>query len=420
MRFGRIRAVARTFAALAIIIVIAVAAGGYYYYTNTTKPAVHTVYVAAFFPLSGGLSYFGKTCLDGAQLAAQDINQQGGIKALGGANITIIPVDTTSSATDAYSVVSNFLSTHHDISAAVGLYASGLTIPVLPLFQQNKVPLIHTAFSNIATSSNYTYGFRIAPNATVFGQSMVGFLNYLNSEYKSNLTRVAIVYENDAYGTGVAQAVQSALTQYPQYSVVLNEPYALSGFVSAQPVVSAIQAKDPQVILEVSYLSDAELIVSGLRSAGLNMPIIGGSGGFPLAQFGQALGSQTNGIFSAAAFNPLENKGIALTVGQEFNATYGFEMPEAAGSYYSAIWTIADAVSAAGSASPVTVNSELHSITVSSGGALILPESQIAFDSIGANVYAQPVIGEWQNGTFIAVYPLNLASSSIVPPSSAP
>ncbi|PSN81939.1 hypothetical protein B9Q01_09415 [Candidatus Marsarchaeota G1 archaeon OSP_D] len=402
-----------------ILIVILIAGIGIYLatrHTSTSAPP-KTVYIAAFFPLSGSLAYFGQTSLDAAKLAAHDINAQGGIKALGGANISIIAVDTTSDPSTAYSIVSNFLSTHKNISAAIGLYASGLTLPVLPLFQKYQIPLIHTAFSNLATNANYTFGFRIAPNATVFGTAMVNFLEYLNNQYHLNLTRVALVYENDAYGSGVAQAILSILSQLSQYTVVLNEPYSLAGFVNAQPVISAVEKANPQVILEVSYLSDAELIVKGLRAQGINVPIIGGSGGFPLAQFYQALGNLTNGIFSAAAFNPFENKSIAQQVGQEFLSTYGFEMPEAAGSYYAAVWVIADAINYAGSANPIKIDQALHKIVITSGGALILPEDKIAFDSIGANIYAEPVIGQWQNGKFVAVYPENLATAKIQLPS---
>jgi len=413
------RAISRTVIIAIIVVILVIALAGAFYASRTiTKPS-KTVTIAAIFPLSGSLSYFGTTSLQAVQLAAQDINNAGGIKSLGGANISIVPVDSTSDATQAYSIVQNLLSSNKNISAAVGLYASGLTIPVLPLFQQYQVPLIHTAFSDLSTSSSYTFGFRIAPNATTFGNSMVNFLLYLKSQ-GFNVSRVALVYENDAYGTGVAQAVQAALAQYPQYKVVLNEPYSLSGFTSAQPVVTAVQAANPQLIFEVSYLNDASLIIQGLRSQGLNIPIIAGSGGFPLQQFYQKLGNETNLIFTAAAYNPTENKSIAGKVNQEYSQKYGYFMPEAAGSYYAATWVLADAIEQAASANPVKIQQELHAITITSGNALILPENQIAFNSIGANIYALPVIAQWQNGNLVSVYPLNLATSKVILPPVPP
>lgn len=409
------RAVSRGAIIAIVIVILVVAIGGAYYFTLPTTPKTKSVTIAAVFPLTGSNSYFGTTSLQAAQLAAQDINKAGGIKSLGGANVSIVSVDSTSDATQAYSIVQNLLSTHTNITAAVGLYASGLTIPVLPLFQQYQVPLLHTAFSDLSTSSNYTFGFRIAPNATTFGNSMVQFLQYL-SQQGFKVSRVALVYENDAYGAGVAQAVKAALVNYPQYKVVLNEPYSLSGFTNAQPIVTAVQAANPQLIFEVSYLNDATLIVQALSSQGLNIPIIGGSGGFPLAQFQQQLGNRTNLIFTAAAYNANENKSIAQQANQEYNQKYGYFMPEAAGSYYAAVWTIADAINQAGSANSVKVQQALHSMTVTSGQALILPEGKIAFNSIGANIYALPVIAQWQNGNLYSVYPLNLATAKVILP----
>ncbi|MDG7007841.1 MAG: ABC transporter substrate-binding protein [Nitrososphaerota archaeon] len=427
-RHTKRNAISTAVAVVVIIVILVVALGGYYAYssassssstttttTTSSKPAP-TITIAAVFPLTGSSSYFGTTCLQAAQLAAQDINNAGGITALGGAKIKILSVDTTSDATQAYSVVQSLLSTNKNITAAVGAYASGLTIPLLPLFQQYQVPLIHTAFSNLATTNSYTYGFRIAPNATTFGDSMVNFLVYLGTQ-GFDVSRIALVYENDAYGAGVAQAVQAALQQYPQYHVVLNEPYSLSGFTNAQPVVTAVQAANPQLIMEVSYLNDASLIVQGLRAQGLNIPIIGGSGGFPLQQLYKQVGNDTNLIFTAAAYNANESKLIAQSVNSEYQAKYGYFMPEAAGSYYSAVWTIADAINQAASTNPVVIDQTLHSMTVTSGNALILPEDQIHFNSIGANVDAFPVIAQWQNGKLLTVYPLNLATAKpILPP----
>ncbi|MDG7048871.1 MAG: ABC transporter substrate-binding protein, partial [Nitrososphaerota archaeon] len=367
------------------------------------------VYVAAFFPLSGSLSYFGITCLQAAELAAQNINNYGGLK---GANITIISVDTTSSSTQAYSIVQNFLSTHKNISAAVGLYSSGLTLPVLPLFQKYQIPLIFVAFSNIATSLNYTYGFRIAPNATVFGNTMYNFLLTLKS-MGFNASRVAIIYDNDAYGAGVAQAVQADVSSNPFYQVVSVDPYSTSNFTSAGPIVEAVQAAKPQIILEASYLNDSTLIVEGLRQAGLNIPIIGGSGGFPLPQFYSQVGNYSNLIFTAAAYNAYENKSLAMQVNAQYEQKYGYFMPEAAGAYYQAVIVIADAINLAHSANPVTIDETLHTSTFPGG---ILPENEIHFNSIGTNVDAEPVIVQWQNGTLYTVYPSNLATSKIIIP----
>jgi branched-chain amino acid transport system substrate-binding protein len=417
------RAISKSITAIVIVVILVVALGAYYYASRTPSQIatqqVKSVTIAAIFPLTGFNSYFGTTCLQAAQLAALDINNAGGIKSLGGANVTILSVDSTSDASQAYSIVQNVLSSNKDIAAGVGLYASGLTIPVLPLFQRYQVPLIHTAFSDLSTSSNYTFGFRISPNATTFGNSMVQFLLYLKSQ-GFNVSRVALVYENDAYGAGVAQAAQRALMQYPEYKIVLNEPYSLSGFTNAQPIVTAVQAANPQLIFEVSYLNDATLIVQGLRSQGLNIPIIAGSGGFPLQQFYQQLGNQTNLIFTAAAYNANENKPVAQQVNQEYEQKYGYFMPEAAGSYYSAVFTIAEAINQAGSANPVRIQQALHSITITSGRALILPENQIAFNSIGANVYGLPAIAQWQNGKLVTVYPLNVATAKVILPPTPP
>src|SRR5215831_18591025 len=63
-----------------------------------------TINIGVIQPLSGANAQFGVNCRNGIELAADEINATGGIKALGGAKINLVVSDATSNPTTAPTV----------------------------------------------------------------------------------------------------------------------------------------------------------------------------------------------------------------------------------------------------------------------------------------------------------------------------
>ena len=109
----------------------------------TEKPTKdeEAIKIAFIYPLSGGSAESGNMCLDAANLAVKNINDAGGIKALGGRKLELVIFDGTSDPAQSKNVAERALS-DKDIVAAVGSGSSALTLPMLPAFEKNKVPLL--------------------------------------------------------------------------------------------------------------------------------------------------------------------------------------------------------------------------------------------------------------------------------------
>ncbi|MBV5323738.1 ABC transporter substrate-binding protein, partial [bacterium] len=87
--------------------------------------AVDDIRVGLLNPLSGSNVDAGQQDLTAAELAVADINAAGGIKALGGAKLKLVPVDTTSDPKNAASTAERAFSTEK-IVGAVGTGISAL------------------------------------------------------------------------------------------------------------------------------------------------------------------------------------------------------------------------------------------------------------------------------------------------------
>jgi len=379
--------------------------------------AAEDVQIALFAMLSGPGVDMGKMSRDGAEMAAEDINASGGIKALGGAKIKLVVADVTSNAAQGPSVMERTLSTGK-ISAAVGCGASQMTLTCLPVIEKSQVPLLTSSISDKITQQGYKYVFEICPKGSQFGATQVKFLTYLKNKYNLPIKQVGFVYENTAYGTSTAGGLkETALKE--GYKIGLFEAYDAK-FTDASPLVTKIKASGVDVIFPVSYTTDAELIISTMQAMRVNPLVIGGGAGFIWPDIYKSLGDRINGVFSVGSWS-WDSKNIMSdpqrkTVVERYKKRFGTFMPEQAGEHYAMIWTLKDAIEKARSTDPKKIRDAMASIEITRGLAAIMQPGKIKFDKTGWNPYVHPTMIQWQRGEPRTVYPEEDATNDVVWP----
>lgn len=376
-----------------------------------------TVKIAFLNPLSGGNADAGKQDLDAAQMAVEDINAAGGIKSLNGAKVELVVSDSTSDPTQSKSVAERTLS-NGGISGIVGTGISALTLPVLPVTEKNRVPIITNSISDDITKQGYKYVFEQVPKGSMFGNTEVEFLKYLNEQYKLGITKVAIVYENSAYGESTSKGFRD-VAKTAGLDIVVDQSYP-AGFTDASPLVTSLKNAGAQAIFPVSYTNDAKLIISTMKSMNYNPIIIGGGAGFLWPAFAKALGDDVNGFISVASWN-WDSKNISsnpdlASITSNFEKKYGYYLTEHGGPSYTAVRLIAAAVDKAGSADPQKVRDALASLEVSSGPESLMQPGKLKFDDTGWNSEVHPVMVQWQDGKPRTIFPLEDANATIVVP----
>ena len=109
--------------------------------------------------LSGSNADAGIQDLNAAQLAVDDINAAGGIKALGGAKLKLVAVDMTSDPKNAASTAERTFSTEKVVAAKCpGI--SGVALPMLPIAEKAQVPVICNSINDQISGQGYKYTFR--------------------------------------------------------------------------------------------------------------------------------------------------------------------------------------------------------------------------------------------------------------------
>ena len=141
--------------------------------------------------------------------------------------------------------------------------------------------------------------------------------------------------------------VSSELAQKAGMEIVLNSAYP-ENITDASPLVSTIQQSGAQVLFPVSYITDASLILTGLRSANSHVLVIGGGAEFIWPPIGKSLGDKVNGLISVASWNlnskNVKDKSELSGVTERYQKAHGTFMPEQAGEAYAGISVLAAAI----------------------------------------------------------------------------
>src|SRR5437588_507678 len=121
------------------------------------------VRVAMIAPMSGPWARQGELMKKGADMAIEDINRAGGIKALGGARLRLLVVDAGDSAEKAKNAAQRLVAQETDVVGATGAWLSSFTLAVTEVTERAELPVLTLSYSDVITGRGYKYVFQTSP-----------------------------------------------------------------------------------------------------------------------------------------------------------------------------------------------------------------------------------------------------------------
>jgi branched-chain amino acid transport system substrate-binding protein len=227
-----------------------------------------TVKIGFFGDLSGPTFNYGESAKNGVLMAADEINQAGGIN---GQQIEVFFEDDKGSP-EAAAQMTGRLIENYKVVAIIGAGASGNSLAAAPKAQSARVPLIAPSSTNPAVTQVGDYIFRACYIDAFQGEVMAKFaVNTLKAR------KAAIMLDfNSPYSRG--------LTDFFEYSfarlagqIVVKQSYQ-QGDADYRGQLSAIKAANPDVIYIPGYYGDVALIAKQARQLGLTAPLLGADG----------------------------------------------------------------------------------------------------------------------------------------------
>jgi branched-chain amino acid transport system substrate-binding protein len=357
--------------------------------------AADPVNIGALYPVTGSMAQIGQGCVNAAKLAVEMVNNAGGIKSLGGAKLNLIVSDVQSDTTVTRTETDRLIS-GNKLSAIHGCFASALTLIASEVAERAKVAIV-TGSSTDQLNKGRNFTFTPFARASQFAKAQLQM-----SKLVSDKPKVAVVFENTAFGTSTSNGLRE-LAPGEGVEIVLFEPYS-AGFADAGPLINKVKASGADMLFSVSYLNDLILIVRTIKQVGLKIALNGGSGGFVIPDFYKSVGPLADGLLGVAHWNH-DSDADAQKVNDEYKKRHGEFLFEYAGGLVAQTFMLADALQRAASTDPQKVRDALSTLDISKGYAAMGPGGKVKFGPDGKNIYAHPVGVQWQNGDLASVFP---------------
>ncbi len=366
-----------------------------------------TVNIGVIQPLSGANAQFGINCRNGIELVADEINAAGGIKALGGAKINLIVSDATSNPTTVPTVAQRLIA-QNELTAILGAFASSLTLPISEVTARADIPFLTKSFADEITGRGLESVFQVTAKASLIGRAQVNYTVAIAEAAGSKIGKIAIMYEDTAYGVAQSRGLRRAAKD-ANIEVVMDEPYPL-GINDATLLINKLRASGAQAAFPVSYLNDSLFIVRTMRQQHITISVIGGAAGYIIPDFEKGLGEFAEGVLSISP----TNYDLAPALTDRFRKRFGYFMVHEAIESAVTLDVLVQAIERAKSAKPKAVTEALHGERFEGGWTKAMPGGAVQFDQTGLNTLSVPIMVQWRNKELVTVWPKGIAKTSPV------
>jgi branched-chain amino acid transport system substrate-binding protein len=238
-----------------------------------------TIKIGLLFDHSGPFSAAGSlNCWRGAKMMIDLINERGGV--LGKYKIVQVDGDSQSKAEVAINEAERLLNVEK-VDILAGVYSSAHAVPLAEkVDKQKKFLWITTAIADgVLKDRNLQYTFRPQPNGGLFGAYSVQYIASYSQERLKKAPKdlkVAIIYEDGPYGTGVA-AANEAEAKKLGIQVVLKEGFSIQA-PDLSSLVTKLRAARPDVLFHTGYAPDIALFLRQAKEQGLRVKAYLGHG----------------------------------------------------------------------------------------------------------------------------------------------
>ena len=295
--------------------------------------------IGFFGDLSGPTFNFGKSAYNGVLMAADEINQSGGIN---GRRIDIVFEDDKGSAEEAARLTAKLIDQDKVVAIIAG-GTSGNSRAAAPKAQSSHVPLIAPSSTDPAVTQAGDYIFRACFVDTFQGEVMASFaVNTLKAQ------KAAILFDfNSPYGRGLTEYFRLSFAKLG--GRIVSEPSYTQGDVDFKGQLSTIRSAEPDVIYIPGYYGDVALIAKQARQIGLTQPLLGGDG-WDAPELWQLGGDALNGSYISTHYSIDDPSPTIQSFVELYKQRYQNLLPDAhAALAYDATRLLFEAIARAGS-----------------------------------------------------------------------
>ncbi len=312
-----------------------------------------TVNIGIIEDLSGPTSAWGEGLQNGAIMAIEKLNKDGGLM---GKQIKYFATDFKGNVPESLTAY-NQLVDQDQVAAVIGTPNSAMHIALAPVADQKKVPIVGDPMDERATTPGpgkvNQFTFLGEPAASDDANTIASYA--LN---EMGFKKFAVMYDQgNPYSVSLATPFAEYISKHGA-QVVANESYESStNDFSAQ--LTKIKQTNPDVLAITGYLKDDAIIVKQMHQLGMNIPVVGDNSCF--TPFAETAGKDAEGVVfpnNIALDDPRFKDFIAT-----YKARFGKDPVVHAWMGYDDMMIVANAIQKANSLDPVAIDTAIQNQT---------------------------------------------------------
>jgi branched-chain amino acid transport system substrate-binding protein len=384
--------------------------------------AQQTVKIGAIYPLSGNAASAGNFSKAAIELAVDIVNNAHpelkdiplaagqGLPGLGGAKIEVIFADNQGTPAAGQNQALRLI-TEEKVHALIGAYQSGITVTASAMAERHGIPFLtpESVASNL-TERGFKWFFRATPVAEDFARSYSTFLKEQKAAGQK-VGSIAVVHENTEYGNSVASVIKEQfakdghnITQMISYSANTTD---------VQPQVLQLKEKNPDVLIFISYTSDAILYAKTMKDLNWKPSImIADNAGFNDPSFVKTSGALVEGLINRSSFAVGKPGSVSAIVNEMNKKKTGNDLDDPSARALEGLLIMADAINRAGSTDPAKIQAALKATDLKAN-QVVTGYNGVKFDEKGQNTLASSLITQMQGGHYVPVWPKDKAAGEL-------
>lgn len=382
--------------------------------------AQDTVKIGCVLPLSGGSAAVGNQTRVGIIAAVNKINEDGGIKSMGGKKLQAVFGDSQSKADVGVSETERLIQ-RENVPVLCGAFNSAVTFPSTEVAERNKTPwIVVGSVKDDITERGFKYVFRINNKAIYDAREQIEAMNLLKDETGKGVKRLAMLFEGGDWGRSHAANIRK-LAKENGMELVFDEALPAHQ-VDVTSQLLKIRASRPDALILALYTPDQLLFTRQFTEQRLDLPygVHSVGGGTEDPSFYKAIKPEDVAYYFVQEdwqVDMLEvNKDPLLHRVNDFvRKELGYDMSAYVAQGVTAIYVIKDALERSGSADREKLRDAIAETDITEGPALYTGYQRIKFDENGQNTFAHGVISQNLDGKRRAVWPKENRAPDVKP-----
>jgi branched-chain amino acid transport system substrate-binding protein len=389
---------------------------------GTASAQDKTVKIGAIYPLSGNAASAGVHAKAAIETAIEIINnahpelgnlplaKNAGLAGLGGAKVEAIFADNQGSPAVGQNQALRLI-TEEKVVALSGAYQSGITLTTSAISEKYGIPYVNgESVAASLTERGFKWFFRVTPVASDFAKIYLDFLKDMKAG-GTKVDNIALVHENTEYGTSVASVITS---MFKENGLSIAQDIAYSANTTdVQSQVLQLKDKKPDVVIMISYTSDAILYAKTMQALDYKPPMmIADNAGFSDPSLIKTVGKLVQGIFNRSSFSIGPPGSPTFLINEIYKKKSGDDLDDTAARQMQGFFVLCEAIERAGSTAPDKIQAALKATDLKPD-QLIMGYKGVKFDEKGQNILASGLVIQLQDGeNYVPVWPKERAKTA--------